>query len=219
MYAYLADTSMPAVMAKNDSSHAIKIPRNLRLGTLQETDFDNYFHITEGKSDVADLATRRPAKEHQTSWIKRVFKKVVAASAIAMLAATGLPSASANTASVSLPEATLPAPEITVTPTEADVVLPSGITVYEGNPAIQAVAEEFPKLWQEGGFADIPKEEWMRIPLKSDWEQHVPKTARVYPLGKDAKEVVDKTFDKLHEQGRLSWTTESTPFSYPVFVV
>lgn len=59
----------------------------------------------------------------------------------------------------------------------------------------------------------------MRIPLKADWEQNTPKTAKVYPLGRDVKEVVDKTFDKLHEQGRLSWTTESTPFSYPVFVV
>ena len=31
--------------------------------------------------------------------------------------------------------------------------------------------------------------------------------------------MVDKTFNKLHEQGRLSWIAESTPFSYPVFVV
>ena len=59
----------------------------------------------------------------------------------------------------------------------------------------------------------------MRIPLKSDWESRVPKTARVYPLSNESKAVVDQTFDKLHKQGRLSWTAESTPFSFPVFVV
>ena len=31
--------------------------------------------------------------------------------------------------------------------------------------------------------------------------------------------MVDKTFDSLHEKGRMSWTSGHTPFSYPVFVV
>lgn len=30
---------------------------------------------------------------------------------------------------------------------------------------------------------------------------------------------VDKLFDKLHKQNHLEWTTTSTPFSYPCFVV
>ena len=30
---------------------------------------------------------------------------------------------------------------------------------------------------------------------------------------------MDKLFDKLHEENRLEWTTTSTPFSYPCFVV
>ena len=45
------------------------------------------------------------------------------------------------------------------------------------------------------------------------------KAPRIYPLGIEDKKVVNKTFDKLHEQGRMSWSTTSTPFSYPVFVV
>ena len=63
----------------------------------------------------------------------------------------------------------------------------------------------------------------MRIPLRSDWEQHAPTKVRVYPLGNKERQVVDRVFDKLHLQGRLSWTdsvgTGSTPFSWPVFVV
>ena len=43
--------------------------------------------------------------------------------------------------------------------------------------------------------------------------------AKVYPLGLKNRKLVDDTFDELHSQGRLSWTKENTPFSYPVFVV
>ena len=60
----------------------------------------------------------------------------------------------------------------------------------------------------------------MKIPLRDDWESRMPaKAPRIYPLGIEDKKLVDKTFDKLHEQGRMSWSTTSTPFSYPVFVV
>lgn len=59
----------------------------------------------------------------------------------------------------------------------------------------------------------------MYILLKSDWEERVPKTARVYPLSSKSRKVIDATFDKLHNQGQLSWTSESTLFSFPVFVV
>ena len=45
------------------------------------------------------------------------------------------------------------------------------------------------------------------------------KAPQVYPLGIDDRKLVDKTFDKLHKQERMSWSTTSTPFSYPVFVV
>ena len=59
----------------------------------------------------------------------------------------------------------------------------------------------------------------MRIPLRSNWEDKAPKTTRVYPIGEDSKRVIDETFDKLYKQGRIEWSTNSTPFSYPVFVV
>ena len=42
---------------------------------------------------------------------------------------------------------------------------------------------------------------------------------RAYSLGADARKVIDDTFDKLHEQGRMSWSSQSKPFGYPVFGV
>ena len=38
-------------------------------------------------------------------------------------------------------------------------------------------------------------------------------------MGEDSKRVIDETFDKLYKQGRMEWSTNSTPFSYPIFVV
>ena len=43
--------------------------------------------------------------------------------------------------------------------------------------------------------------------------------AKVYPLGAKDRALVDKTFDELHTADKMSWTNESTPFSYPVFCV
>ena len=42
---------------------------------------------------------------------------------------------------------------------------------------------------------------------------------RTYLVGTKDKRYIDKTFDKLHKQGRMSWSTTTTPFSFPVFVV
>ena len=142
LYAHLVDLSTIAILAKNDLDRAVQILRNFRLGTIQEADFDNCYHIISGQEDTVDLASCRPPKEYQGGWLKRVFKKVVAAFAIALLAITATNSvatnlaaansASSNSALSILTPASLPAspPEIAVTQTAADVVLPSGVTVY-----------------------------------------------------------------------------------------
>ena len=82
-----------------------------------------------------------------------------------------------------------------------------------------ALVNEFPTLWQDHGFVNVPEDERMKITLRDDWQSRVSGKAKIYPLGLRDKEVVNKTFNKLHEQGRLVWTNQSTPFSYPVFVV
>ena len=49
----------------------------------------------------------------------------------------------------------------------------------------------------------VPEEEWMRISLRHDWQTKVSRKAKIYPLGIQDREVVDKTFDEMHRQGRL----------------
>ena len=60
----------------------------------------------------------------------------------------------------------------------------------------------------------------MTVPLKPGWESKVSAIkSRIYPLGNEARRVVDNTFDEMHKQGRLEYTTDPTPFSFPVFVI
>ena len=48
---------------------------------------------------------------------------------------------------------------------------------------IMATLDEFPMIWMDNSFIDIPKDCWMRIILKSDWESKIKGKAQVYPLG------------------------------------
>lgn len=60
----------------------------------------------------------------------------------------------------------------------------------------------------------------MKVSLKPGWEAKVSAIKpRVYCLGNDVRRLVDDTFDEMHKQGRLKFTTDPTPFSFPVFVV
>jgi len=204
----MVDKETRHILVKNDSDAAVK-----RLGEVVESQFDGCYHITNGQDDIAELATRRPKQEHQESWIKSTFKKFVAAGAAAALLTSGS-SEQQSTTNVSMlgqqahmmrnaafvhPQP----PAIEITSTAKDTVLPNGVTTYGNVPELAKVVDDFPSLWTEVGFANVPEAEWMRIPLRSDWEDKAPKTARVYPMGSDSKKVIDETFDKLHEQGRM----------------
>ena len=107
---------------------------------------------------------------------------------------------------------------------EPETILPNGVTVYGQGLALTKlsnVVTNNPKVWEDhGNIAKVPEEEWMDIPLLDDWqEQYKPGQARVYPVGQQDREVIDKAFDKLHGQDRMEWTKEATPFTYPCFVV
>lgn len=60
----------------------------------------------------------------------------------------------------------------------------------------------------------------MKVQLKPGWETKVSAIkSRVYPLGIEARRLVDETFNEMHHLGRLKYITSHTPFSFPVFVV
>lgn len=99
-------------------------------------------------------------------------------------------------------------------------VLPNGVTVYGDDNAMNALAAivaEFEDVFTDSGSTiDLPEDQWMPIPVKAG---ATVKPSKVYPLGHKDREVVDATFDKLQQQGKLRFSTQPTPYSWPCFVV
>ena len=197
VYAHMVDSNIAGVIVKNETDHAVQIPKKLRLGTLQEMDYENVF-----------FAAAETAKPKGQSWIK----KAATFAAVTSMSLAGSFSSLVNHASeISSGFAT-------------ESKLSNGVMVYGNEHEKQQLSDlvdEFPSLWKDEGFAKVPQDEWMKLSLRDDWQSRLPssKRAKVYPLGLADKAVVDKTFDALHDQGRLEYTKQPTPFSYPVFVV
>lgn len=59
----------------------------------------------------------------------------------------------------------------------------------------------------------------MKVELRNDWQDKLSGKAKIYPLGVQEKQVLEETFGKLIDQGRLERTSHTTPFSYPAYVV
>ena len=197
LYAHLVDHSFKGVLVKNESDFPVRLKRKHVLGAINDIDEENCFQM-----NTVDLACCPPQKPPRTkSWIKKLTAGVMAAAA---LLSTACPSTS------------------TAPNQPCEQRLNNGIMVYGDQPTratFESLVNQFPTVWQDTGFVDIPEDKWMKLSLKSDWESRIKNKTKVYPLGLRDREVVDKTFDQLHDQGRLSFTEQPTPFSYPVFVV
>ena len=45
------------------------------------------------------------------------------------------------------------------------------------------------------------------------------KSVKIYSVKQKDKKIIDVTFDKLHQQGKMTWSKQLTSFSYLVFIV
>lgn len=102
-----------------------------------------------------------------------------------------------------------------------EAVLNNGITLYgdkKDHQQFQKIGAKYPRIWESPEFANVPEDNWMSIPLVEDWKDKTKFTGKVYPLGKADREVVDKTFDDLHRQGKMMWSKDPTLIASPVFV-
>ena len=102
--------------------------------------------------------------------------------------------------------------------------LSNDVMIYDNSHEIKILSnlmKEFPTLWKNEGFVNIPEENWMKLSLRDDWQSRLSKSnrAKIYPLGINDRAMIDETFDDLQRQGRLEYIIKSTSFSYPVFVV
>jgi len=91
-------------------------------------------------------------------------------------------------------------------------------TLPEGQKQrLKAVVTQFRSVFERtDGTVDEPEDNWLKIKIKEGAE--VPKPKGVYRLGKKDREVVDRLFDRLRREGKMSRSAGS-PYGWGVFVV
>ena len=227
MYAHLVDANLSVIQAVNDSHETVVIPRRTKLGLLSDSDYASAYRVKVSATELARARFCNLSSE-LAAWAAQPDRK----SAVQPDAPTGKP-----------PAADLPAdledqgePDMPIFLTGSykprkdpivdrqpgkEHVLPNGITVYgdkETAKRLIAVIEEF-DIWNEPtGITNIPKDQWMKIPLKEGWEDRLPKP-KIYNVGKRGRDAIDRAFDPLHKQGKMAFATRHTPSAHPVFVV
>lgn len=213
-YYHMVDAGTNKIFARNNSPSPTRIPRRTSLGLVSEIEYGNCFQISDCSLDM-----KLPGQE-------RLSKKLTPISS---------PSAKESTlSSIRVHQTNQPTRDIFRTTPNVRPVIPlattaareetldNGVKIY-GSEVERKIytnlVAEFPSLWKDDGFIKVPPEEWMRIPLKEGWQEKLTGRSKIYPLGIEDRKLVDEMFDKMHKQGRLKWTDEETPFSFPVFVV
>ena len=194
IYAHIVDANTENVLVRNDTDRSVNLAQNTNLGQILEYNAAGCFSI---HAKEACLAAKSPKRS--PNWVRQSIKGALTAAA-------------AFTAAFS--------------PTAKEIVHPSGVTIY-GAPAapqilaLSQVIENHPKVWQDtGNVTNIPEDWHMEIPLVEKWREiYKPGQAKVYPVGPKDRAIIDPDFDKLHAQGRMEWTTTSTPFAFPCFVI
>ena len=104
-----------------------------------------------------------------------------------------------------------------------EICLLNEVTIY-GNKvrevtALISVMKTYSDLWHDcERTVDILKSDYLQVPLKSDWKT-TKLSKQIYSLEEEAHWLVDEKFDELHHQGWMKWSTQSTSFGFPVFIV
>ena len=205
LYAHLVDASTKCIVAENESDLPVTLPKRQRVGRIVEFEQDLECFLTKVSNEgLAKLSPR-------STWERNVLNDIISTASI-----TPNPPSAFNISTDGSP----PIDSAVPTPERQDDY---GVTYYgslEQYERLRNVVYQYPTIWTDtGGFADVPEDKWMTIPLKEGWQDKTKGKAKVYPLGIRDREIVDKEFDKLHAQGRMEWTSEHTPFTFPVFVV
>ena len=173
---------------KNKTDQVIHIPKRLRLGMLCEVDYENVFFadvsdealpkattpkpLPEASTKPSTKGSSKPKKPTTTNWIK----KAATLAAVATMSIAGSLSQLTHNATAT-------------TDLAKETKLPNSIMVYGNRHNTQLLSnlvDEFPSVWKDKGFVNVPKDRWIKITLRNDWQNRLPttnKSLKVYLLG------------------------------------
>ena len=104
-------------------------------------------------------------------------------------------------------------------------VLLSDVTIYGVNEHIiqvfHNVIDEYSTLWTDhDNIVCISENKYMSISLMKNWQTSTANLNRkIYSLEFKNCDLINKKFNKLHNQEKMHWTSRATSFEYSVFVV
>ena len=102
-------------------------------------------------------------------------------------------------------------------------VLLNEVTVFartkQDKIALSEVVSEFSSVWQNiDEIIDVTEKNMIHISLMNDW-QKIKLLIKIYSLSFKNKQMIDKTFNKLHDQECMQWFNQVTLFKFSVFVI
>ena len=170
MYFHIVNIIINVILMRNDNAISIKISKNLRLNKLIELKHLNALMIN---FQFANFAIRRLKSEHKNSFFQMTLK---------------------NFSKVFL---TTVDKKLTT-----NIVLFNDITVHDSShnasQRLCKLIEKYSSLWTNQEFANLSKNNWMKLSLKTDWETKIKEKAKIYSLKQRDKALINEIFNKLH---------------------
>ena len=76
------------------------------------------------------------------------------------------------------------------------------------------IIKNFSIFWKNIEFVKMLKKNWMQFFLKIDWKTKIIDKIKIYLLKIQNRELMNKTFDDLHEIDKMFWINQSTFFLF-----
>ena len=90
-------------------------------------------------------------------------------------------------------------------------------TSFETQHKLQSIAKTFLIIWKNSNdIVNISKKSWISMKIIFETKS---KSSRVYFVESQNRDFIDKKFDKLHNEKKMSWIIETTFFDFSIFVV
>ena len=197
IYAHLMNIKSNSILIRNDETQTLKIFRNFRFEKITESEYINVFQVNTTSSN---LTIRSSKSKHQTFWFKKMLTTV-----------------NVLTAHV-FDDTTVESDKLF-----NETILFNEIIVHAfSDHAIKIFTnflDKYFSIWTKREFAKLLEENWMRLFLKSDWENKIKEKVKVYSLNTRDRQVIDNTFDELQNQNKLFYITNFIFFSFSCFVI
>ena len=208
VFAHIVDVFLNFVQIHNVIVVPIVISRRAKLKSIVEYNQEKCYFADPSDSKLAF-----------TGWKNKTVKvaKATVMAAIFLVSLSQPPTIPASSVSISFTIST-------AVDFNFELTFPCGVTIYNGPPGGETVQKKitkainsYPNIWRDSGsVVDVPKKQWMPINTKAGTKIEA---FKVYPVGPQDREIIDRKFNDLHQQKKMQWTENPIQFGYLVFVV